>query len=178
MKDDERLDVYIDVDGVINAVCRRAHPEWEWGDISVVDVAGFPIHYSPALVDELNRLADLPNVTMHWLTTWENDAATKLCPALGINGADWTVLGREQHAAETDAAWWKLTALRDYFSGRNTRAVWIDDDIPYDEPAREWIESLGGRLIAVTPRTYLGLTPAHMKAILTIAAAPAEAVTL
>lgn len=155
--------VYLDVDGVINAVTLADQPAWGWSTpLARVAVDGWPITYSPDLVDALNDLAARDDVVIYWLTTWNTRAAELLAPALGINGTTWEVLGREdQYSSEHRLHWWKLPAIRRHVeSTKPDVAVWIDDDISFDAEAIAWAATVE-HLLTISPRTDRGLTAAE-----------------
>lgn len=161
-------DIYLDVDGVLNAVSPSTPRSWGWGESECVTVNGFPIRYSPLLVERLNALAAREDVTVWWLTTWERDAATLLAPAIGLNGSAWEVLGTDEHySKELADGWWKWHAVVDHFLSSGTRAVWIDDDLGFDRKAQEWaaMHVADGTLLTVSPATHRGLTVAEFDAI-------------
>lgn len=155
--------IYLDVDGVLNAVS-NGRPEWGWEcDPDENWVNRFSILTSRELVAEVNALAERPHVRMHWLTTWEDDAAKDLCPAIGLNGQGWPVLHNERRYEPTATAWWKLNALREHLP-EGQRAIWIDDDIRFDRPANEWLAE-NPNVTPVCPRTELGITRRQMRLI-------------
>lgn len=148
-----RVHVYLDVDGVLNAVTSKRTPAWGWGESEVVKVNGFQIRYSPAMIARLNALAE--SVQFFWLTTWLSDAPRLLCPQLGLDGEAWPVLDAEEPPG---APWWKLTAIRDHVNATAPEQVfWIDDDISFDHMAKEWIAA-EPRVTGISPRTDVGLT--------------------
>lgn len=159
----EQVDVFLDVDGVVNAVHFQTPPGWEWPDEATVGANGFGIRYSPTLVARLNALAARPNVQMHWLTTWEHDARTELSPKIGLDGEHWPVIGTELHYSnELGDGWWKWHAIRDFVDeNQPTRVIWIDDDLTYDRKAMEWLAA-HHEVFWVCPKTHRGLTPSEM----------------
>ena len=161
------MNLYVDVDGVLNAVSWHA-PDWDWPDAQLSQVDGYPIRWSASMVARLNRLADRADVTAYWLTTWGRRAAEILSPALGVEGADWSVVGDTERARAVDtlvgsARWWKLDAIRAHLPG-GTPAVWIDDDLCRDPDALGWVEERGD-VLPVSPATEFALTPQHFEQI-------------
>jgi hypothetical protein len=151
--------IYLDVDGVLNAVSKRT-PSLKisgWDNWETKPVNGWPILFSPDMIAALNDLAQHPDVTFKWLTTWEDDAAKVLSPAIGINGQDWEVLHGDQHGWR-GRDWWKLHAIRDdAATSEGQRFVWIDDDISAEWGAIDWIKSRGD-VLAISPSAAQGLT--------------------
>lgn len=160
------VDVYLDVDGVINAVYPSdSSPEWGWSRPGENRRAsGFPIHYSPELVAALNELAARPHVRFHWLTTWLDHAPRYLTRRIGLHGKDWPVVGKmHMYSRDAGISWWKLAAIQEHVDPSN-RIVWIDDDL-IDDGAREWAASLGDRILLVQPDPYVGITKDMFKFI-------------
>lgn len=117
--------VLLDFDDVVNVTRREpmwsAHSRWEF-----TELMGFPIRWSPDVVDCVNAVADRPNVTVKWLTSWEADSA--LFTELGFH--DFGYLSPIDHLDDEDIreGRWKVAAglaAADAFDGAVT---WIDDD--------------------------------------------------
>src|SRR5213595_547392 len=151
--------IYIDVDGVINSFHQSKTAGWE-GEWNLAKVIGYKIHWYTDLVEELNKLAAMENVTVKWLTTWQDKAVTDLCPALGIEGTDWEVLFCQEGGDLFDLRrWWKLTAIKEDVSKTNPdKIVWIDDDFKYERNAIEWAESISDKILPISPFTDWGMT--------------------
>lgn len=162
---DQTVDIYLDVDGVLNAVTFSGVPKgWQWGDVEVVRVNGYLIKYAPAMIERLNALAARDGVRFHWLTTWCQDAPTKLCEAIGLHGQDWPVVGEAEHAKHEFTPWWKHTAIKAHHSDDHP-VVWVDDDIPFDSKAVRWLSEKDINFLAIAPRTETGMNPHQMKQI-------------
>lgn len=169
--------IYLDVDGVLNAVQKRdpSTKATGWEAFESKPVNGWPILFAPELIDELNALAAHPDMTFKWLTTWEDDAAKVLSPAIGINGQDWEVLHGEQHAWR-GRDWWKLQAIQvDVHSTQPDQFIWIDDDISAERSAIEWIAEQDNGYV-ISPYTVEALTRSHVDEIKALVNfSPAEA---
>lgn len=158
--------IYLDVDGVLNAVQKRYPSEAStgWKLWETKPVNGWPILWAPELIDELNTLAAHSDVTFKWLTTWTHDAAKTLSPAIGINGQEWEVLDGEQHGWR-GADWWKLQAIqKDVLSTTPDQFIWIDDDISAERVAIEWVNGRDNGY-AISPFTVEALTRDHLNEI-------------
>jgi hypothetical protein len=167
--------IYLDVDGVLNAVSKRT-PSLKisgWDNWESKPVNGWPILFSPDMVAALNELAEDPDVTFKWLTTWEDDAAKVMSPAIGINGQDWEVLHGDQHAWGGKRGWWKLEAIRDDALVDGGRFVWIDDDISAEREAIAWVQGRDD-VLAISPSTMQGLTRDDLASIKSFAGVGAE----
>lgn len=151
--------IYLDVDGVLNAVNNRP-PSWGWGAERRVEVNGWPITYSPELIDALNKVTARPGVEVYWLTTWCHDAPTKLAPAIGLHGADWPVVGYDHWRSNDHKAWWKLRAIQEHLDGFEGGVLWVDDDLRYDAAAVAWLNGQPN-IVGLSPRTELGITRAQ-----------------
>lgn len=156
------VDVLFDVDGVWNIF--PSPSEWGWQCAPTISkVIGFPITYSQDLIDRVHELVARPDVHAHWLTTWMERAPQDLCPALGIDGAEWPVLGEISYSLGK-GPWWKLTAVQRHAEATDRRIVWIDDDLAFDEEACDWVRA-NDRVLGISPRTSVGLTAAHLDII-------------
>jgi hypothetical protein len=159
--------IYLDVDGVLNAVSKK-HPSISatgWDKWETAPVNGWPILWSPELIAELNELAARDDVTFKWLTTWTDDAAKVLSPAIGINGQEWEVLHGDQHAWGGKRGWWKLEAIqKDILETMPGQFIWIDDDISAEREAIDWVTGRDNGY-AISPFTSWGLTREHLTEI-------------
>lgn len=166
--------IYLDVDGVINAIGRH-HPEAKhtgFSEYRSVMVNGFQIAYAPALIDALNALAFRADVTIQWLTTWEFDAANVLSPQIGLFGEAWSVLTGDQHRWG-GSDWWKLAAIRDDVeSTAPDTVIWIDDDLSIERDALNWAHRAGVHIIS--PEARYGLTTNHLDKIHSLIGEPDE----
>jgi hypothetical protein len=160
--------IYLDVDGVLNAVTKKRSSLIKatgWDRWETAPVNGWPILWAPALIEALNDLAARDDVTFKWLTTWTDDAAKILSPAIGIDGQDWEVLHGDQHAWGGRHGWWKLEAIRtDVETTEPERFIWIDDDLSTEGNALEW---LTGRIegLGISPFMSEGLTRANLDTV-------------
>lgn len=155
--------IYLDVDGVLNAVSRH-RPQWGWGDPARVEVNGWPITYSPELVAVINNLSNAPGLDIFWLTTWCHDAPSKLVPALGLLGSEWPVVGYEHWKKSDPNIWWKLPAIQEHLDGFEGRVLWIDDDLHYVPEALAWVNGQPS-IATLCPRTELGITLAQSRTL-------------
>ena len=161
--------IYLDVDGVLNAVA-RTNPSmtatgWDPHCWETAPINGYPIRWSKELITALNEMADREDVTFKWLTTWTDDAAKILSPAIGINGQDWDVLHGDQHAWGGKRGWWKLEAIQaDVLSTMPDRFIWIDDDLSMESAACEWLFSRTNAK-GISPFMREGLTREHVEQI-------------
>lgn len=150
----------LDVDGVLNAVCHE--PDFYiWDDWQVTRAMGFPITYSPTVVESISRWHNAGVVEVRWLTTWEDHANMDL--DINFDVEEFGVAGYMRDFP--DARWWKLPiAQKTWAEGRPI--VWTDDDIRWDNEASQWVKSLDrDRMLAISPNTKTGLLPRHLKTI-------------
>jgi hypothetical protein len=164
-------DIFIDVDGVINAFPRKADvASWGWrAEVRRRRVNGYMITYSPELIERLNAIAARPDVRMHWLTTWCSDAAEKLAPAIGLDAEDWTVVGEDTFFGPdfdghqvANGVWWKFKVLRT-LKDRSPRTVWLDDHLKGARSALFW--ALHEGILAIAPNENTGLTLENIEAV-------------
>lgn len=159
--------IYLDVDGVINAIRNGTPSQKRTGfkDFRRVTVRNYQIQYAQELVDWLNTTAARPGVTIVWLTTWEEQAPQELAPALGIHGQSWEVLTGDQHAWQ-GRNWWKLGAIRDHVGEHQPDlAIWIDDDIKLEREAIYWAAETEN-VMAISPDPLDGLTHDDLDSII------------
>lgn len=123
----------LDVDGVVSPV----HPvpgRLPWGDeIEAGHVFG-PVLVSPTMCARLDRLAQRPDLTCVWLTSWTPDMRAQMAPFPGRTWLDIGELHRDSAGGSgrtEDAEWWKWQALRSWLDNKTTIStlVWCDDDI-------------------------------------------------
>jgi hypothetical protein len=123
----------LDVDGVVSPV----HPvpgTLPWRDeIEVGDVFG-PVLVSPTLCARLDRLAQHPDLSCVWLTSWTPGMRARMkC----FPGRTWPDIGQPQRnptggpERDHETEWWKWRALRSWLDTHTgiSRIVWCDDDI-------------------------------------------------
>jgi hypothetical protein len=158
--------VFFDVDGVLNAQSGQPpRHDTGWNGKWTTDrIAETAVTWSAELVTSINLATALPNVNPVWLTSWEDEAPQFLCPAIGLNGANWPVL----HGVAGDAsfAWWKLDAIREHIDlHRPDQVIWIDDEIAGDRHAPAWVATAPVPILAISPQARLGLTRKHLERV-------------
>lgn len=170
---DPRPVLFLDVDGVINAIGPKAHH----GDFERVGVPHggrtWPIHYRPTIIDRLNALHRTGVVEIVWLTTWGSGAVTGIAPAVGLDRfdalpapADLPEVADGTWSEYPNQRWWKLGLVnRSILASPNRPVIWLDDDLarPIKEHLRRLHPDLPMRL--VTPMQAPGLTDEHLDVI-------------
>lgn len=153
----------LDVDGVLNAFpFNHTDEDNPWPDVRKAKVLGFPISWSPSLVDRLLTLA--ASVEVLWLTTWEHHAQEHLAPALRL--PEWELAGVDPNPHDAYSTWWKLDVARDLYERDLRPFIWIDDDYAFMSTASAWLESLPeGVALAISPNSCYGITPTHLALI-------------
>lgn len=152
----EKARIYFDVDGVLNAVTRKV-PDWGWSQHRRTRIKGFPILWSPDLIDVLNGVAATPGLGIYWLTTWCHDAPGILAPALGLNGSGWPVVGYDHWRRSVGLPWWKHRAIVEHLDGFAGDVLWIDDDHGVDSGAMAWLAGQP-QVLAMAPASGVGIT--------------------
>lgn len=157
--------IYLDVDGVLNAVTRQTPEGTGWEMWEKVGVNGYTITYSPELIAGLNEIAEMDDVEIVWLTTWQANAKTMISPAIGLNGEDWGVALNPDMDAHGFAihhpfgGWWKMNTLKNHvYTNPVDKIIWIDDDIAHEPTAPAWFEAFTQKTLAIAPFTVQGLT--------------------
>lgn len=153
------INIYLDVDGVLNALSSgapRNNTHW-FGDWGSKRIEGFPILWSKELIEEINTLTERDDITVKWLTTWGDLAALSLSPKIGLKGENWEFLVSEDML--DPYRWWKLFKIQEDIEKTNPeKVIWIDDDIPFERNAKEWVTTLATPIHAVHPRSEHGLS--------------------
>lgn len=171
-----KTNIYIDNDGVINMIAQKHNPALTgWSKSSTGTAEGFQIHWADELIVELNRIDQLENVEFIVLSTWQDAFIEKIVPLVGLNNVNWRVLkdipafnvdGKElDWQMSRGTQWWKLLAIKkDIEETKPDHAIWIDDDLIYENFAQGWaLRQKGITLIA--PDMHNGLTRAHITQI-------------
>ncbi len=172
---EERPVWLLDVDGVLNACsskgCRTVWPRECWNSHLVADLDGrkWPILVADPVVSYLRAVHAYGDAEIRWHTSWQHSAPERLAPALGL--PDWPlVVAPEYHdpAEHTAHGWWKLAAAARVLDEEGRRLVWTDDDIGFgaqllDNQVAALLRRPG--VLAVTPRTTIGLTRKNLLAV-------------
>ena len=127
-------------------------------------VNGHVITWSPAIVQRIAALHESGAVQVTWLTTWCDDAASLIAPALGLP-LDCLVVGTDDHRATDNQTWWKsVTAARVSY---RRPLIWTDDDLDYAERNGEvdWLRDRDEPTLAIAPDPRRGITPKFMDRI-------------
>lgn len=146
--------IFLDIDGVLNALGRRQVIDHVWPDNFDTHVTNSSGTFQLTLSKQLaKRLTDLP-ATILWTTTWESEAFL-VGDRVGIH-ADWLELGPG----------WKLAAVADQLRKTPVPYVWLDDT-----DADPWNESLiRGEFpelpaLIIPPKATYGVTPGEMEEV-------------
>jgi hypothetical protein len=147
----------VDIDGVVNALLTEGS-DWDHVfQIRTKDGRGpFTIRVPTGTRERLERLER--EFDMVWASTWMDQAATLLCPRLGI-GAGWPYvdLTREVELVSTgiwETDTWKLPGVDRWAADTFRPLAWIDDDVGDD--ARSWAEK---RTALIAPTIVLETDP-------------------
>ncbi|GAA4034436.1 hypothetical protein GCM10023063_18100 [Arthrobacter methylotrophus] len=165
--------VYSDADGIWVAwtdhrftAAPADQTGWHGNWHPVTIPASFPGYWAEESVEAMNRIAAHPDVTVKWLTAWEEGAPEQLAPTIGLHGADWEMIPGVEEDDLANWNWWKLAKIReDVARTRPDRIVWMDDDINFDAKALAWLEMLDVPVLVICPRTEHGLTRDHLAEI-------------
>jgi hypothetical protein len=167
---------FLDIDGVINVlpsnrnnIKQPHHRIWDtWENISI---EGFPIIYSPELIEGINQLSDIVNIV--WLTTWRNKAVSLFAPAVGLKNfpvrdSFGSHIVRSGFLRTTQERWWKLNAVTEDIDTHARPIVWTDDLITTKNIGnfvKKYALTKNVPIKTITPFGSLGLEPYHLKNI-------------
>ncbi|MFC4785226.1 HAD domain-containing protein [Nocardioides sp. MAHUQ-72] len=154
-----RKALIVDVDGVVSPV----HGRTAWGDdVTAGNVFG-PVLVSPRLCARLDDLAQTPGLSCWWLTSWSIKMRTAMHP---FPGRGWPAVADPAQAPMGGRTWWKLAALETWLDqhAEMLALAWCDDDLRGGRPraVRRRLASRGLEPLLLSPRTEVGLTPAHL----------------
>jgi|SRR5205809_828808 len=152
----ERPLLALDVDGVISLFGYQGHLADMPGRFHLINGMA---HCIPEGVGErLRRLAG--HYEIIWATGWEDRANERLPEILGLPG-ELPFLTFDGNA-RFGSAHWKIDAI-DRYAGQRPLA-WVDDCL--DESCREWASGRAAPTLLVSTEPDLGLTDAHVDALL------------
>ena len=147
----------IDVDGVLCPYF-PGEPEPGYERLSVGPVA---VWINPAHGEWLRQLLD--TFELVWATTWEQEAAEILAPALGLPVMP---VVEFTHGAKNKT--WKIADIDEYLGDRT--AAWLDDELGPDADA--WAESRQGRTLLIRVDGTVGMTEEHLGDLIAFADRP------
>lgn len=161
--------IYLDLDGVVNSLSKKPpkqNTQW-FGEWKEKTIEGFRILWSTELVEALNSLAARDDVTIKFLTTWQDLAPVSFGPQVGLLGSEnWAYYYASFNEMEDLKSWWKLGKIQKSIEDdKPEKAVWLDDDILYDPAAMEWIGE-APNLLAISPVSTHGLRAKDIAAII------------
>ncbi len=157
----------LDVDGVLNAVCRELPEGWRRGTYN-----GYVLSWDPTVTARLREWHESGRVELQWLTTWTQNADRLLAEPMGLprglrthsrEGVLPTGFGGERRGIP---GWWKLAAARAVAEAEpDRRIVWIDDDLAEQAAdTGEWLAA-HPHVLVVAPELFVGLTHEQLDAI-------------
>ncbi|UUX60157.1 HAD domain-containing protein [Glutamicibacter halophytocola] len=153
--------LFLDIDGVLNAVGALLDPERgrPWQDFEAVSGERWGETVSPEMIRHLNAIIVDHKVTVIWLSTWQ-DQAPAFGHKIGLEGSlDWPWLSTE----DARGKWGKHVSIEAYLDklpGRNANVAWIDDDLGDEHDSAVW--AADNNILALAPRAKHGITPAML----------------
>ena len=154
--------VFLDVDGVLNAVGAAIPGPDMFTDFRRTHCMGFRIVYSPEMG---RRLAGL-DADIVWLTTWREMANKWIAPLFGWPKRE--LLDGDEDAHDDSAmGWWKSGAVYGFVTEHQRPFVWLDDDLRFAERLGEveWLAGCAVPHLCISPSTTVGLRPSHLDLI-------------
>lgn len=143
--------LFLDVDGVLNAVTPASQPPVGWPDFAHhPNVNGYPLWLSRQMMARLLEF----DVEIVWCTTWEHDAPRMIAPL--VQAPDFRVLSLGLDS--------KATVVTRELRARPQPWIWIDDDAIASGPTNA-ILHLGLPGHVVRPSFDVGLTEAEIDGI-------------
>ena len=178
---------FLDVDGVLNAfpppvdpVRTGAGDAWTYRSTRVATTVGtYTVTVADQLVARLGELHRTGAAAVVWCTTWGEDAAARLAPALGL--PQWPVapypddLRVSPLPGWSSAPWWKVEAISRWLDGEPRPYVFTDDDLTPDVADELRARHPGLPALLLRPSTSPGLTPEQLEGVEAFLAAHADA---
>lgn len=171
--------LFLDIDGVINVIppskCDpNRYPHLKvWDRWKSVEILGYPITYSPDLIDNLNRISK--KVEIIWLTTWRHQAAKDFAPVVGLDyfeyidpkGSEYPWGSTQSFQAGPEMRWWKLNGVLDALYTEARPFIWLDDDLRSN--TKKFVRSVAKDMdvpnLMFIPFEAQGIIPEHIAKI-------------
>ena len=158
MVSDSQPVLYLDVDGVLNALSR---PLAEWSDMAThyIEVGPYNTEYKVHLSRQMGAALAGLDVEIRWATTWAEDANTHIASKVGLPSN----LAVSCRPRLSDSPF-KSIAIRAEVESERVPFIWIDDEA-IREVDHWWAKELGIPHLFIEPNPRKGLTPFHIDAI-------------
>lgn len=162
--------VFLDIDGVLNSCPKpKSHMLKKYGEYKNETILGYPIWYSPEVIDFINAIHASAVAEVVWLTTWRAEARTEFAPRVGLD--DFPAITQSygsDHNWHSD--WWKWRGVRDFLQDNeeNRPVVWIDDDLNKNRKHDFYYryDQERANSLLMTPQSCPGLRPEDLERIL------------
>ncbi|WP_431881714.1 hypothetical protein [Micromonospora chalcea] len=170
----------LDVDGVINAISENPDgaiwPKGRWRHLTArCSGIDWPILAATPVVEFIAATHESGRTEVRWHTTWQHEA-NALGELLGL--PEFAVQDCPEFYPERQLAggaapvgvrntWWKLPAAERVVGEESRPLIWTDDDIDREIGWRGRDRNLRslGRVLTISPRQHIGLTPKHLRSI-------------
>ncbi len=165
----EKVRLYLDFDGVINAP--EAHRVWpnslmgygfEFADSLLTGAKNVKLEHTWAH-DLVTQLAAL-DVEVVWLTTWTSRASSSLGQKLGLGAGARYLVPLNGAPVTHPSVDWKMEALLADQEANPSFFVWAEDDLT-ESHTRRTKSHFGDRSFLVSPNPSTGLEPHMLDAI-------------
>lgn len=161
---------FLDIDGVINSYpSPKPSMLKKYGIYKYKEILGYPIWYSPRVIEFINMVYATGLCEVVWLTTWREAAPLVFAPAVGLNEFPAITDGRG-NAYPHMGLWWKWLRVQEFLGDNESkrRVVWTDDDM--NREVRKDFRYMYGtsreQNLLITPMSNPGLTPSALDEIL------------
>lgn len=158
--------LFLDCDNVVSSdALFPARTETGWlGEWTTTVLDRMTLLFAHELIEEINRLSTRDDLNIIWLTDWEKGTAD-LSRVMGL--PIFPYLEMRDGDMYTVDPWWKLRHVQEAWESTNDRIIWLDDSIPGNAQAREWVEQEREheRVFTIAPVNNWGLTRSHIHQI-------------
>ncbi|MBC9705983.1 MAG: hypothetical protein H9W81_13625 [Enterococcus sp.] len=156
--------LFLDFDNVVSSDALfppRDSTGW-LGDWTRITLDGMEIMFSHELIEEITLLSARENLNIVWLTDWA-EGTKDISRVTGL--PVFPFLEMQDDDLYTVDPWWKLRHVQREWETTNNRIIWLDDSIPGNTQAQEWVEREQGRALAIAPVNNWGLTRHHLQQV-------------
>lgn len=155
-----KLNLFLDIDNVLNAGFAFYFESKAWPDFKYVDKSTKREIISPKMIEQLNDFIAEYDPKVYIVSNRE-ERSQEFCQLIGLRGTEnWPWLNA---TVDIDGMWGKFHSVVHTVTAANGEvapAIWLDDDIADEHDAELWAAENG--VLAIAPRQEHGITPGQL----------------